>query len=67
MKTGQRIRTIIDLNLQAHAPNLDLTLYEDRQILINDIMTVFHRQSIGDWLETDTGQTYELTFKPYKK
>ena len=67
MKTGKRIRTIIDVNLQTHSKTLDFTLYNDRQKFIDDIMTVFHRQDIGDWLETDTGQTYELTFKPTKK
>jgi len=66
---GINIRTIIDsqISLALHSGEYDIKLYDDRQKIIDEMMKIFESLDYNDWLTTDRGITFELTFKPTKK
>ena len=66
---GINIRTIIDsqISLALHSGEYDIKLYDDRQKIIDKMMKIFEDMDINDWLTTDNGTTFDLSFIPTKK
>ena len=65
---GIRIRTIIDTQISlALSEGINLDFYYDRNKVIDRMIIIFESLDINDWLTTDNGTTFDLTFKPSKK
>jgi len=65
---GINIRTIIDSQISlALSDGVNLEYYIDRNKVIDKMMKIFEDMDINDWLTTDNGTTFDLTFIPTKK
>ena len=65
---GIRIRTIIDSQISlALSEGMNLDHYTERNKVIDKMMKIFEDMDINDWLTTDNGTTFDLTFIPTKK
>ena len=65
---GINIRTIIDSQISlALSDGVNLEYYIDRNKVIDEMINIFEGLQPGDWLTTDNGTTFDLSFIPTKK